>query len=215
MTIAGGFIEMEKMSNRTMALTDGVAMSEPSASRFDETVLCHLNLVYRVAVRMCGDVHSAEDLVQETFLKAHRGFAQFELREYGAKPWLLRILHNVYVSRGTRAHKPPTLLEDLSLEDLAADLYETSAAEVLSGKIDWERFDDELKAGVETLAPEYRSVLLLWALCDLSYKEIAEVLGCAIGTVMSRLFRARQQLGKALAPYAEKKGLKTGPGMNR
>lgn len=190
-------------------------MSVPTAKRFDDTMLCHLGLVYRVAVKLCGDVHTAEDLVQETFLKAHKGFAQFELRPYGAKPWLLRILHNVYVSRATRSHKAPTLLEDLSLEDVAGDLYETQAPDVLAGKIDWEKFDDELKAGVDALAPEYRLVLLLWALCDLSYKEIADVLGCAIGTVMSRLFRARQQLGKALAPYAEKKGLTTRPGIKR
>lgn len=170
---------------------------------FEEVVLCHLDTVYRIAVRLAGDVHEAEDLVQETFLRAHRAFSGFELRKYGAKPWLLKILHNVFYTRRGQADRAPSLLQDLSLDDFAAELERDPLPAVADGQMDWEYIDEELKAAIEALAPEYRSVLLLWALGELSYKEIAEVSGCAMGTVMSRLHRARQQLGQKLEDYAQ------------
>jgi RNA polymerase sigma-70 factor (ECF subfamily) len=181
-------------------------MTDPVGDRFRELILCHLDLVYRLAFKLCGNSHQAEDLVQETFLRAHRGFDSFELREYGAKPWLLKILHNAYFNSRHDAARSPTLLADLGLDDFPSDLgAEISALtpEVMS----WEGFDEELKRAVERLAPEYRAVMLLWALGDLSYKEIAQVLDCAIGTVMSRLHRARQQLNEQLAEYAMRRGL--------
>ena len=85
-------------------------------------------------------------------------------------------------------------LDDLSLDDFAAELERDPMTE--SGSVNWEMIDEELKGGIDALSPEYRSVLLLWALGDLSYQEIADVSDCAIGTVMSRLYRARQQLSQ-------------------
>jgi len=71
-------------------------MSGKPDQRFEREVLCHLDIVYRMAVKLTGNPSEAEDLVQDTFLRAHRSFARFELREYGAKPWLLKILHNAF-----------------------------------------------------------------------------------------------------------------------
>ncbi|MFQ5500894.1 MAG: RNA polymerase sigma factor [Phycisphaerae bacterium] len=178
---------------------------------FEDVVLCHLDLVYRMAVKLSGDPHEAEDLVQETFLRAHRAFSKFELREYGAKPWLLRILHNVFYTRCGQAKKAPSLLSDLSLDDIAAELEQGPIQSLKVGELDWDQFDEELKAAVLSLTPEYRSVIVLWALADLSYKEIAKVLDCALGTVMSRLFRARQQLGEALNDFAADHGFRPRP----
>lgn len=73
------------------------------------------------------------------------------------------------------------------------------------GALDWEQIDEELKSPLQRLQPEYRAVLLLWSLEGLSYKEIAEVCDCALGTVMSRLFRARRILANALADYARER----------
>jgi RNA polymerase sigma-70 factor, ECF subfamily len=187
--------------------------SAEEARQFEEVVLCHFDLVYRLALKLTHDQHEAEDLVQETFLKAHRAFAGFELRGYGAKPWLLKILHNVYLTRRGKAGRSPTLMDDLSLDDIAAELEREPLPGFGPEPMNWEQFDDELKAAVQALSPDYRSVLLLWALGDLSYKEIADVLGCAVGTVMSRLFRARHQLGESLADYATKRNIRPrGPG---
>jgi RNA polymerase sigma-70 factor (ECF subfamily) len=188
--------------------------SAEEARKFEDVVLCHFDLVYRLALKLTHDQHEAEDLVQETFLKAHRAFSGFELRGYGARPWLLKILHNVYLTRRGRAGRSPTLLDDISLDDIAAELERSSPMPGYgSAHVNWEDFDDELKAAVQALSPDYRSVLMLWALGDLSYKEIADVLGCAVGTVMSRLFRARHQLGETLAEYAQKRNIRPkGPG---
>ncbi|MBX3396080.1 MAG: sigma-70 family RNA polymerase sigma factor [Phycisphaerae bacterium] len=178
---------------------------------FERVALCHLDLVYRIALQLTGDVHTAEDLVQETFLRAHRAFDRFELREYGAKPWLLRILHNVFFTRCGTSARAPTMAEDMSLDDIAAELELTPVHLSEVGEPDWELFDEELKAAVMAMPPDHRAVLLLWALGDLSYKEIAKVLGCAMGTVMSRLFRARQQLGVVLAEFAAASGVRPRP----
>ncbi len=164
----------------------------------------HMDAVYRMGLRLAGSETEADDLVQETFLRAYRALDTFELREYGAKPWLLKILHNVFYTRVGKAARQPTLLEDVNYDDLAAELDQPSPAELAADGVNWDLFDEELKAAVEALAPDYREVLLLWGLEELSYKEIAEVCGCAIGTVMSRLYRARQQVGQRLADYARR-----------
>ena len=90
--------------------------------------------------------------------------------------------------------------------DEVAENQQPSAVDIAD--LNWDAFDQELKAAVNTLSPDYREVLLLWALEGLSYKEIAEVCGCAIGTVMSRLYRARQQVSEKLAVYAKDRGLR-------
>lgn len=186
----------------------GAASAEGS---FEEIALCHLDVVYRVAQKLCGNAHEAEDLAQETFLRAQASFDRFKLHEFGAKPWLLRILYNVFYNRAGQNQRATTLVADLSLDDFAAALSHEEIPSLSTGQMDWDNFDDELKLAVESLAPEYRWVILLWALGDLSYKEIAHILGCAMGTVMSRLHRARQQLSEVLAEYAARRGIRPRP----
>lgn len=172
---------------------------------FERVAMPHMDSVYRMARRLTGNESEAEDLVQDTFLRAYRAFDTFELRQYGAKPWLLKILHNTFYTRMGRSAREATLSEDFNFETLPAN--PDPAAEMSVADLDWDQFDQELKAAVGVLAPEYREVLLLWALEDLSYKEIAEVCDCAIGTVMSRLYRARQQVSQRLSNYAREERL--------
>jgi RNA polymerase sigma-70 factor (ECF subfamily) len=169
---------------------------------FERVAMPHMDSVYRMARRLTGNESEAEDLVQDTFLRAYRAFDTFELRQYGAKPWLLKILHNTFYTRMGRNARETTLGEDFDFETLAAGPEPGPASDMGIADLDWDQFDQELKAAVGLLAPEYREVLLLWALEDLSYKEIAEVCDCAIGTVMSRLYRARQQVSQRLTDYA-------------
>lgn len=185
-------------------------MSDKSNRRFEQEVLCHLDIVYRMALKLCGRATEAEDLVQETFLRAHRSFAKFEMREYGAKPWLIKILHNVFYTRRERASRAPTLFDDLSLDDIAADLQPAADWPDLSDGVDWDKFDEELRNALLELSPEYREVIVLWALGDLTYQEIADVMGCAIGTVMSRLYRARRKLAVSLSDFAADRRLEHG-----
>ena len=185
---------------RTPATFEGPSVR--ARERFEAVALPHLDAVYRMARRLAGNEAEAEDLVQDTFLRALRAFGTFELRGYGAKPWLLKILYNAFCSRRTRQAREPALLDDKDFDQFGGEATSGDAAERDLGEIDWEQVDDEIKAAVDALRPEYRAVLLLWAVENLSYKEIAEVCDCAVGTVMSRLYRARQQAGGHLAAYA-------------
>lgn len=185
--------------------------SSVAVARFEDVALCHLDLIYRMALRLSGSAAEADDLVQETFLRAHRAFSRFDLREHGAKAWLLKILHNAFYTRRSQAGRQPSLLSDVDFDHFAAELERDPLPELAAGQMDWEGFDEELKRAIDSLVPEYREVLLLWALGELSYKEIATVLECPLGTVMSRLYRARQLLGQNLAEYAAERRIKAGP----
>jgi len=174
--------------------------------KFEESVLCHLDVVYRMARTLSRDPNEADDLVQETFLRAHRAFDRFDLRECGAKPWLLKILHNVFLTRKGQSVRQPTLSDDLRFDEIAAEMDRPDLTGIDFSRLATDHLDDELSKALQGLSSQYRTVLILWALGDLSYKEIGDVLGIAIGTVMSRLFRARQVLAESLSDYAAKRG---------
>lgn len=177
-------------------------------AEFERLAMEHLDMLYRVARRLTRDPSAAEDLVQETYLRALRSHETFDLQEFGIRPWLLRIMHNLQASRFQREKRQPTAVEDEQLQAVArapeSTIDQDSAA---GGRGIWETMDQNLVKAVESLPEEYRGVLTLWAIEDLSYKEIAEALDVPIGTVMSRLYRARQKLSDQLEEYATKEGL--------
>src|SRR5205823_13535852 len=113
-------------------------------------------------------------------------------------PWLLRIMNNLHISRSERESRQPTRLEDEQLEASAS----TGAVPPPLAEGSFEAMDENLVRAIDGLAAEYQSVLLLWAVEELSYKEIAVALEIPIGTVMSRLYRARQRLSEQLRSYA-------------
>ena len=176
--------------------------SDQQGLSFEEVALPHLDAVYRMARRLSRNDAEAEDLAQEAYLRAYKAFSRFDLRAYGAKPWLLKILHNVYCTHQRKRRRQPTLLDDVDFDGFAAEL--DSPAPVVDGEssIRWDEVDEELKEAVAALPADYREVLLLWSIEEMTYKEIAEVCGCPVGTVMSRLYRARQLLGRKLVDYA-------------
>ena len=167
-----------------------------------------MDAVYRFARRLSGDDHEAEDLTQETFLRAYRAFDRFELREFGVKPWLLKILHNTFLNRRAREQKAPRAVDQQTLDEVHTDPSSSPSGAI--PELDYEHLDAEVKRALEHLSPDFRAIILLWATAELSYQEIAEVLSIPIGTVMSRLHRARQQLTKALAEYAHQRRLLSG-----
>lgn len=186
--------------------TEGKPKNAPvdrlTRERFEAEALQHLDTVYRVAFVLCSSGDEAEDLVQETFIRAFQAFEGFELRSYGAKPWLLRILHNTFYSYKNKQKRSPVTIDDLDFDQFASHS-DTSTLPITLETFDWEAVEDEIKTAMFDLQPEYRTVLMLWAVEGLSYKEIAEVCECALGTVMSRLFRARKQLSQQLCNFAK------------
>ena len=176
-----------------------------ASEEFEKLALEQLDTLYRVARRLTRDATAAEDLVQETCLRALRGRASFELQEYGIRPWLLRIMHNLHFSRATRDKRQPPSVEQEQLEATAAG--EGNDVPLPIGAGSFEGMDEHLVHALDQLPDEYREVMMLWAVEELSYKEIADAVGVPIGTVMSRLHRARKKLADQLRDYATKEGI--------
>ena len=187
-----------------MSLSCGAETAETS-EQFEKLALEQMDTLYRVARRLTRDAERADDLVQETYLRAFRAREGFRLKEYGIRPWLLRIMQNLHVSRSGRERRQPLAMEDASLE--AADRGATPETPGVPCPLDLENLDGELVRAFETLPVDYQIVLLMWAVDDLTYKEIAHTLDIPIGTVMSRLHRARQRLGQQLRDYAVSEGM--------
>jgi len=196
---------------RTRERTPRPRGDEPASSKegFSEEALPWLDAVYRFALRLTsGDRDEAEDLVQETFLRAHRFWHQYE-RGTQVKSWLFTICRNAFLHR----------------TDLARNRREQAASElnvrldaipekppIQAGTVDPERsffqglIDAEVVAAIDGLPPEFKDVLVLSDLGDLRYGEIAEVLNIPVGTVKSRLFRARSLLQGQLREFATRSG---------
>ncbi|MCA9284847.1 MAG: sigma-70 family RNA polymerase sigma factor [Phycisphaerales bacterium] len=166
---------------------------------FEKLALEHLDGVHRMAVHLAQNEAEAADLVQETYLKAIRAADGFEERGGGMRPWLFRILQNVFFSsrKAAALRKGAPLLDDPPSSDP-----EVSPAWDLA-TLDWEQVDDRLKHAIEDLRPDYRMVLLLWAVEGLRYRDIAEVMEVPIGTVMRRIHQARTILIAQLAEWSE------------
>ena len=182
------------------------------SAAFRELALAELDSVYRMAMHLTHHPDEASDLVQETYLKAMKAEDRFELRdpEKGVRPWLFKILHNAFYTRKGKQKREPTIADDLAPQSVESELDAPPPAWDLE-HLDWEQVDDRLKHAIEALPEHYREVLLLWAVEGLKYKEIAEVLGVALGTVMSRLYRARSTLSANLVEYAREQGIAVDP----
>ena len=178
----------------------------PAVDEFERVALAELDAVHRMAFHLARNPDEAGDLVQETYLRAFSSRTTFELRAHGIRPWLFKILHNVFYTRLGRKQREPTLSEDLQHEAAAEELDQTPPCWDLA-TLDWEHVDERLKHAIAALPDHYREVLLLWAVEGLKYRQIAVVLDVPLGTVMSRLYRARGILSKKLTDLALEHGI--------
>ena len=167
------------------------------ADGFENVALPHLKDLFRTASRLVGSTVEAEDLVQETYLQAWKSFGRFQTGT-DCRAWLYRILFNV-ISHYRRKHYKIKMVqpEPEFLEETLA--YEPPVPEHIK--------DEEVLLALEKVPPHYREVVLLADVQDLSYKEVAEILGIAVGTVMSRLSRGRKILREQLASLASDYGI--------
>jgi RNA polymerase sigma-70 factor (ECF subfamily) len=174
---------------------------------FRQLALDEMDAVYRMAFHLARNPEEASDLMQETYLRAFRAEKSFELRERGVRPWLFKILHNTFYTRIGREQKQPVAAESLDHHPAnAGDDGDAPCWDLAS--LDWEQVDQRLKKAILDLPDHYREVLLLWAVEGLRYREVAEVLDVPLGTVMSRLYRARAILSDQLAALAAENGIK-------
>ena len=172
--------------------------------QFERLALEQMDLLYRVARKLTRKSEQANDLVQETYLRAIKSYQTFDLQEHGIRPWLVRIMHNLHFSQSDREKKQPVAMEGAPLEALSPAAPTDNFA--LGGK-GFEGMDERLVKALKQLPEEYQTVLLLWAVEDFSYKDIADAVDVPIGTVMSRLYRARQKLTQSLHDLAVEEGV--------
>ncbi len=177
---------------------------------FQREAIPHLDALYGTALRMTKDEQDAEDLVQEAMLKAYRYFDKYE-NGTNCKAWLFKIMTNTFINRYRKSKKRQEYLVD----DDYRPLQERAEAPERNPFIDefddeenlyFKMFGDEVKNALETIPVDFRMVVLLADLQDFAYKEIAEIMDCPIGTVMSRLYRGRRMLQAKLEEYAVKEG---------
>jgi RNA polymerase sigma-70 factor (ECF subfamily) len=178
---------------------------------FERDALQYAKQLYSAAMRMTRNPSDAEDLVQETFLKAYRAYGTFE-EGTNLKAWLYRILTNTYINKYRKDSRRPTEVDLGTVEDFylyrrvgseeSAEAARTTEERVLDGLV-----EADIKAAVEDLPENFRLPVLLADLEGFSYKEIAEILDIPIGTVMSRLHRGRKAMQKSLWEFAVNRGL--------
>jgi RNA polymerase sigma-70 factor (ECF subfamily) len=163
-----------------------------------------MDMLYAVALRLTRNVADAQDLTQNTIVKALRFHGKFEKGTY-IKAWLLTILRNTFINEYRRKVRRPAVVELTGAEpaqDHALDSevpYEP--AQPAKGHL-MELLDDQVKAAIEALPEDFRKAVVMADLDDMSYKEIADAMGCPLGTVMSRLYRGRKLLREQLKDYA-------------
>jgi RNA polymerase sigma-70 factor (ECF subfamily) len=176
---------------------------------FEKSALQHLDAMYGVALRLTRDERDAEDLVQDTFVRALRFHERFEPGT-NMRAWLLRILTNTFINRYRKRQRERQLADQLELgPDHEALLSSESVQRLRDPESELQRglLREELARAVDSLPEEFRVAVVLADVYGCSYKEIASVLDCPIGTVMSRLHRGRKALQAQLVEQAISVGL--------
>ena len=185
-------------------------VAEDRRTRFERECLVHLDAVFRAARRFTRDADMARDLVQDAMVRAYRAFDGFTPGTNG-RAWLLSIVYSVFINGYHRQQRRPATVSMDALETRYADRLlvapQASAASAVS--------DEEVLAALDQLPEEFRSTVLLVDVDELSYQEAADALGVAVGTVRSRLHRARRLLAVALEDYASERGLSPNEGGQR
>lgn len=173
---------------------------------FEDEIIPHLDAMYNFALRLTSDPNDAEDLVQDTIVKAFRFFSSYE-KGTNAKAWLFRILKNSYINNYRKKSKQPNQVD----YDEVSSFYETIRADRtdtsdLEDRMFRELIDDDISNALEDLPEDFRTVVLLCDVEGFTYEEIANMLDVPIGTIRSRLHRGRNLLKAQLMDYAEERG---------
>jgi RNA polymerase sigma-70 factor (ECF subfamily) len=176
--------------------------------RFEEDAVVHLDSLYSTALRMTRNPRDAEDLVQDTMLQAYRFFDRFEPGS-NCKAWLFKILTNTFINKYRKRTREREVQGVLDHEELPS-LMSAQTAEAShdpEGALTRGLLSDNVKQALDQLPEEFRLAVVLSDLEEFSYKEIADIMDCPVGTVMSRLHRGRRLLQRSLRGYAIEHGI--------
>jgi len=183
--------------------------AEQRRARFERDALPFLDQLYAAAMRMTRNPADAEDLVQETFVKAFAAFHQFQ-EGTNLKAWLYRILTNTFINSYRKRQRQPQQSTAENIEDwqlAAAESHQSTGLRSAEMEALDHLPDSDVKDALQRLPEDFRLAVYLADVEGFSYKEIAEIMGTPIGTVMSRLHRGRRGLQRLLGDYARERGL--------
>ncbi len=175
---------------------------------FQREAMVHIDSLYNFALRMTGDPEDANDLVQETYMKAYRFFDSFE-KGTNCKAWLFRILKNSYINKYRKESKEPDKVDYDEIKEFYHSVKHSSLdSNDMQEKMFAELLDDEVAQALESLPEDFKEVVQLCDIEGFTYEEIANMVDCPIGTVRSRLHRGRKILREKLMEYARQHGYK-------
>ena len=178
-------------------------------SEFERQALVHLDALYGAAYRLTRNPRDAEDLVQDALLRAYKFWDSFQ-QDSNCKAWLLRIVTNTFINEYQRKKRSREVLDAATAEQSATDgvLVQASANDKQSPQqvLLQHSVSDDVQRALDSLPDDFRTAVILCDMQGLSYKEIAEIMECPVGTVMSRLFRGRKLLAAALRDFAVNEG---------
>ena len=175
---------------------------------FEKEMLPHMSALYNFAVRMIGNMDDAKDLVQETYIRAYRYFERFASGT-NARGWLIQIMKNLYINQYRKEVAAPETVDYNEIEDFYAIIKSSTVdGNDLQEKIFGNLLDDEVSEALRELPDEFRMVVVLCDVEGYTYEEISEIVEVPIGTVRSRLHRARRLLRDRLREYALRHGFK-------
>jgi RNA polymerase sigma-70 factor (ECF subfamily) len=173
---------------------------------FEREAVPHMDSLYNYALKMIGDSDDASDLIQETYLKAYRFWDKFE-KGTNCKAWLFRIMKNTYINTYRKQTKEPDKVDYEDVENFYENIKPSSTDSAHLEKDIYDNLlDDELSEAISSLPEDFRTVVLLCDIEGYTYDEIADFIDCPVGTVRSRLHRARKMLYIKLQDYAADKG---------
>lgn len=190
-----------------MSLTNQHA--DPAREEFEREALKHLDALYGAALRLTRSPSDAEDLVQDAFVKAYRFYDRFEPGT-NMKAWLFRILTNTFINKYRRTTRERKVLEGREAEPVGDGVMSRAAMRTLTDPVSEAHrrlITAEIQEALDSLPEDYRVMIMLADVEELSYKEIATIVGCPIGTVMSRLHRARKKMQRRLIDQAIQLGI--------
>ena len=176
---------------------------------FEREAVPHMDLLYNYALRLTGDPDDANDVLQETYMKAYRFWDKYE-QGTNIRAWLFRIMKNSFINRYRRKTKSPDTVDYEEIQNFYHVIKDESAdPNDLQKKIFGGLLDDDVTRALESLPEDFRTVVILCDIEGLPYEEIAEFVNCPIGTVRSRLHRGRRMLRTKLFEYAKQHGYVT------